>query len=371
MQCAGIAVMDLLDIKQHKIVKSRRGISVKILNDVICPGNWSDTASIWAELTQWPMGDVASINPSHKSHNASDRCPAMHHFVTEMRTFLLQNGTLWNMGQVYYAICELGQMPMYNVSLLMLWIDVLNKFHLRLTPGQWMPKDSIDYIFTLGFVSVGLWMTRLSQTTNHHLTKCRLNSNMSLQSTWTVIWHNVFVSVSTARVDSWSVLENHLMTSTNGNIFHVTGPLWGESSGRRWIPLTKAIDAELLCFLWSMAEQTVERTIKTPLSSDGIALIMTPLQHSNTLRSEESGVILQTPLNKFLGMNSVFLAATKQAAVWMVQSARWPVWLSVRLSHLFHHVPIIVSSWNFLELLIMTEVVSIQNVKVRGQRSRW
>ena len=41
------------------------------------------------------------------------------------------------------------------------------------------------------------------------------------------------------------------MTSSNGNIFHVTGPLCGEFTGHRWIPLTKASDTELWYFLWS------------------------------------------------------------------------------------------------------------------------
>ena len=39
------------------------------------------------------------------------------------------------------------------------------------------------------------------------------------------------------------------MTSLNGNIFRVTGPLWGESTGHRWIPLKKGSDAEIWCFL--------------------------------------------------------------------------------------------------------------------------
>ena len=39
-----------------------------------------------------------------------------------------------------------------------------------------------------------------------------------------------------------------MMTSSNGNIFRVTGPLWGESIGHRWIPITKASDAELYFF---------------------------------------------------------------------------------------------------------------------------
>ena len=59
-----------------------------------------------------------------------------------------------------------------------------------------------------------------------------------------------------------------------------------------------------------------------------------------------------------------------QAALWMVQSVRPSVRPSVCLSHLFDYVPIILSSWNFQELLPVTKVTSMQKVKVRGQRSR-
>ena len=68
-------------------------------------------------------------------------------------------------------------------------------------------------------------------------------------------------------VDTWSI-PNRLMTeqslygpswycmmtSSNGNIFRVTGPLRGEFNGHRWIPHSKASDAELKCFLWSALE---------------------------------------------------------------------------------------------------------------------
>ena len=50
----------------------------------------------------------------------------------------------------------------------------------------------------------------------------------------------------------------HMMASSNGNIIRVTGPLCGEFTGHRWIPLTKASDTELSCFLWSAPEQTIE-----------------------------------------------------------------------------------------------------------------
>ena len=57
--------------------------------------------------------------------------------------------------------------------------------------------------------------------------------------------------------------------------FRVTGPLWGDTTGDRWIPLTEASVAELWCFLWSAPEQTVEQTVGMLVISDAIVLIMT------------------------------------------------------------------------------------------------
>ena len=62
----------------------------------------------------------------------------------------------------------------------------------------------------------------------------------------------------------------------------------------------------------------------------------------------------------------------------MVQSVRPSVCPSVRLSvcpsvclsHLFDYVPIILSSWNYQELLPVTKVTSVQKVKVKGQGHR-
>ena len=54
------------------------------------------------------------------------------------------------------------------------------------------------------------------------------------------------------------VIIDVMLTSANGDIFRVTGPLCGEFIGHRWIPVRKAYDADLLCFLWSAPEETVE-----------------------------------------------------------------------------------------------------------------
>ena len=74
------------------------------------------------------------------------------------------------------------------------------------------------------------------------------------------LWaHNLFVKsihndAVMRRRTGPSLVYIIMMTSSNGNIFRVTGHLCGEFTGPRWIPRTKASDAELWCFLWSAPE---------------------------------------------------------------------------------------------------------------------
>ena len=65
-------------------------------------------------------------------------------------------------------------------------------------------------------------------------------------------------------------------------IFRVTGPLGREFFGHRWIPLTKASDAELWCFLWSarLSKQSWGWWFETPSCSlwrhsDGFCTVST------------------------------------------------------------------------------------------------
>ena len=44
----------------------------------------------------------------HKSHNSPAPFPTIHHFGTEMCTFLFQYGVLWDMGEVHCYVCEIG-----------------------------------------------------------------------------------------------------------------------------------------------------------------------------------------------------------------------------------------------------------------------
>ena len=67
-------------------------------------------------------------------------------------------------------------------------------------------------------------------------------------------------------------ISGTMMTSSNGNIYCVTGLLWGESTGERWIPLKKTSDAEFWCFHWSAPEKWLgkhsrRRWFRTPSRS--------------------------------------------------------------------------------------------------------
>ena len=50
-------------------------------------------------------GDWSRVDPYHKSHNASDKYPTVHHFVREMCTFLLQKWCIVGYGTG--ALCDL------------------------------------------------------------------------------------------------------------------------------------------------------------------------------------------------------------------------------------------------------------------------
>ena len=63
--------------------------------------------------------------------------------------------------------------------------------------------------------------------------------------------------------------------------FRVTGPLWGESTDDRWIPLTKTSDAEVWYFLY--LNKPVQRTNETPVIWDAIVLIIWRHSKAETL----------------------------------------------------------------------------------------
>ena len=58
----------------------------------------------------------------------------------------------------------------------------------------------------------------------------------------------LFLLIHLIHLPTFFRVDSLMMTSSNGNIYRVTGHLCGEFTGHRWIPRTKASDAELWCF---------------------------------------------------------------------------------------------------------------------------
>ena len=67
-------------------------------------------------------------------------------------------------------------------------------------------------------------------------------------------WFNTSHTDSSVVSCCFYFFYGNMMTSSNGNIFLATGHLCGELTDHRWIPCTKASNAELWCFLWSAPE---------------------------------------------------------------------------------------------------------------------
>ena len=111
----------------------------------------------------------------------------------------------------------------------------------HLQPACWTrwPLPHTERVKThqlFGMLVTHLWLTR---NMNIKIDLVRVKISLVL------LWYVINISPITVV---------YIMTSSNGNIFRVTGHLCGEFTDLRWIPRTKASDAELWCFLWSASE---------------------------------------------------------------------------------------------------------------------
>ena len=77
-------------------------------------------------------------------------------------------------------------------------------------------------------------------TTNWALTP----TDQTHSDTWCCKLGWLYIATDT-KFSSFAYWTDDMMTSSNGNIFRVTGPLCGEFTAHRWIPITKASDAEI------------------------------------------------------------------------------------------------------------------------------
>ena len=197
------------------------------------------------------------------------------------------NGVLWNMGLVHCGVVKIvysqyfwlisAWMPLqiYNHKIaIWIWCDhkLWIYYHLQyccnvvLVDLVWLDHVSVSNNFcklwnTLCFVNISVnafvnivnismskcsfeviiiaWSNQINQLIN------QINICFKLYSTDITVWGYIFLLMNVVFVVSdWKTdllsYDVHMMTSSNGNIFHGTGHLCGEFTGQRWIPLTKA-----------------------------------------------------------------------------------------------------------------------------------
>ena len=115
------------------------------------------------------------------------------------------------------------------------------------------------YPYTFILVSLTTWIQ-----TNEGIVQSRDNFKTKVSSDREIIVciNSAFTGISIWLTSTW---DEKITVNTEYNqpvLIHddvikwkhfprYTGPLCGEFTGPRWIPLTKASDAELWCFLWS------------------------------------------------------------------------------------------------------------------------
>ena len=140
-------------------------------------------------------------------------------------------------------------------------IRLLSSVHLPVPNGVWSTMYFFEPVPKMNFVQFKSHFALYPQGTSHQLmlaqfyvTILRLVVLSLFQEPLNTFGFTI-ISPWCDGADNWNTSSRKtMMTSSNVNIFRVTGYLCGEFTGPRWIPCTKASDAELWCFLRSAPE---------------------------------------------------------------------------------------------------------------------
>ena len=174
----------------------------------------------------------------------------------------------------FFFNCGLLMMTSSNGNILCVTGHLCGEF----TGHRWIPltkaSDAELWFFfdlrlnkQLSKHSWGWWFETLSRPLWRHCDVLKQLSCDIWYMSWFILYQLIILGKGT----------DIMMTSSNGNIFRVTGPLWVDSTGARLNPLTKTSDAELWCFLWSAPEQTAVQAIETLVIWNAITFIMASL----------------------------------------------------------------------------------------------
>ena len=207
----------------------------------IISGNaWLNQTVSRRSNTELLSNETLVTNNLNQNEMIFDHANAFENVVSRMIAILSQSqcvkrnfGEIWMhvMTNVHYPQRELTSCEMFE------WDPVYSHFTEISIRRQWQYRIAewlihewhCWYIKVCTLLSMQLWRLSLAATNNRNTT----SAGICLQL---------------------QCYKNTMITSSNGNIFRVTGHLCGEFTGDRWIPRTTASDAEFWCFHWSAPE---------------------------------------------------------------------------------------------------------------------
>ena len=88
------------------------------------------------------------IDLLHRSHNAPIPYPTMHHFVTKMCTYLLQNAASWDTCLMYCRICEMSSFNSHVCR-----IDYCQVLVWSVMTSNWMQHEGCNIFIFYGAVN--------------------------------------------------------------------------------------------------------------------------------------------------------------------------------------------------------------------------
>ena len=134
---------------------------------------------------------------------------------------------------------------------------IRSKWQLHSWPGKWQQSQKLSFKYCYKHSAIH----QIQISTSPHMKYISRNIH-SLVFVVILLWFGLYMYHC---VIKWKY-------------FRITGPLWGESTCYRWIPLTKISDAERWSVFFDLClKKTIEQTIETPVIWDAVTLIMQSL----------------------------------------------------------------------------------------------
>ena len=146
----------------------------------------------------------------------------------------------------------------------------------------------------------------------------------------------------------WARNPASMMTSSNGNVFRVTGPLCGEFIGHRWFPRTKASDDFFdLRLNKRLSKQSWGWWFETPSRS--------LCRHCNELPQLQDLTIYATSRSNCRCFSAVGMCITLVPYCYSCFSAKWSIVYTVAIFiNIYHHLIKLIHSKLIISALVFS-----------------